>query len=239
MVSLGPAHAAERVVSLNLCTDQLLVLLAPEKVAGLSVLARDPALSFVAARAAGLPIVRTSAEAVLALHPTLVLGTRFGARNTLAMLERSGLRVERLDLPTDFPGIRAAIRTAAALLAVPERADPLIAAMNETLPASGPSVEALVWEPRGWTAGPGGLMDSVLRAAGLVNIGSGTRVGLETLLSRPPALLVLPDNGAGPSLATDLLRHPAIRDIPVRTVPTPLTICAGPFTAMAVARLVR
>ena len=44
------AAIPERVVSLNLCTDQMLVLLAPEKVLALSPLARDPALSFVAAR---------------------------------------------------------------------------------------------------------------------------------------------------------------------------------------------
>ena len=124
-------------VSLNLCTDQWLVLLAPEQVVGLSPLARDPALSFVAARAAYLPVVRASAEAVMALHPDLVLGARFGARTTLELLERAGYRVERLDLPDDFPGIRAAIRATAALLGVPDRAAPLIAAMDATLPPPG------------------------------------------------------------------------------------------------------
>ena len=49
------AEAVNRVVSLNLCTDQMLVLLAPEKIAALSPLARDPALSFVAPQAAHLP----------------------------------------------------------------------------------------------------------------------------------------------------------------------------------------
>jgi iron complex transport system substrate-binding protein len=40
----APAHAGQRVVSLNLCTDQMLVLLAPEQVVALSPLARDPTL---------------------------------------------------------------------------------------------------------------------------------------------------------------------------------------------------
>jgi iron complex transport system substrate-binding protein len=239
LAPLASANAVSRVVSLNLCTDQLLVLLAPEKVAALSPLARDPALSFVAARAADLPIVRASAEAVLALHPDLILGARFGARTTLALLERSGQRVERVDLPTDFSGIRATIRAVAALLEEPDRAEPLIADMDAVLPRPGRSREALVWEPRGWTAGPGGLMDAVLRAAGLVNLGSGTRIGLEALLRRTPGLLVLPENDSGPSLATEMLRHPAVRNIPVVTVPSRLTICAGPFTAEAVARLTR
>jgi len=233
------AQGVRHVVSLNLCTDQFLVLLAPEKIVGLSPLARDPALSFVATEAASLPSVRASAEAVMALHPDLVLGGRFGARTTLALLEQSGLRVERLDPPTDFPGIRVTIRATAALLGVPERAEPLIAAMDAVLPPPGRPIEALVWEPRGWTSGPGGLLDAVLRAAGMIDTGSGGRVGLEALSRHPPGLLVLSDNAAGPSLATEMLRHPAIRQIPVRTIPAPLTICPGPFSAEAVARLVR
>jgi iron complex transport system substrate-binding protein len=232
-----PSRAVQRVVSLNLCTDQFLALLAPEKIVGLSTLARDPALSYVAARAEMLPIVRASAEAVMALRPDLVLGARYGAGVTLALLERAGVRVARVDLPTDFPGIRAALRATATLLEIPDRAEPLIAAMDAALPPPGPHLRALVWEPRGWTAGPGGLWDAVLRAAGLTNAGAGTRVGLEALLRDPPAVLVLPEDAAGPSLATELLAHPAIRGIPVRTVPTSLTICPGPFAAGAVRRL--
>ena len=65
----------------------MLVLLAPEKIAALSPLARDPALSFVAPQAAHLPIVRASAEAVLRLHPDLVLAAPYGAQTTLALLQ--------------------------------------------------------------------------------------------------------------------------------------------------------
>lgn len=220
-------------VSLNLCTDQWLVLLAPEKIAALSLLSRDPSLSHVAALAAALPVTRTSAEAVMALRPDLVLGTRFAATATLAMLERHGIPVVRLDLPSDFPGIRAVMHQTAALLGVPERA----ATFDMPLPAPGPPTESLVWQPRGWTAGPGGMMDAVLRAAGLTNIGTGGRIGLEALLRHPPALLILGGDTAGASLATAMTHHPAVRGIPVRTVPVPLTICPGPFTVEAVARL--
>lgn len=242
---LLPLHsqAADRVVSLNLCTDQWLVLLAPEKVVALSPLARDPTLSFVARAATRLPAVRASAEAVLDLHPDLVLGARFGAQTTLGLLEQAGVRVEKLDMPNDFPGIKTALRATAALLGVPARAAGLIATMDAALPlprsAEGRPIRALVWEPRGWTSGPGGLMDAVVRAAGMVDAGSGGRVGLEALLRHPPDLLVLPEAAAGVSLATDMLQHPAVPGIPVRTLPTALTICPGPFTAEAVVRLER
>jgi iron complex transport system substrate-binding protein len=242
LLTLTLAHAAPRVVSLNLCSDQLLVLLAPEQVAALTPLARDPSLSFVAAQAARLPVVRPTAEAVLRLHPDLVLAGLYGAQTTAALLEQEGLPVLRLDMPQDFAGIRQQTIQLATRLGVPARGVALIAAMDATLrelrhPAH--PVTALAWEPRGYTAGPDTLMDTVLHAAGLVDIGTGRRVGLEALLRHPPDLLVVPQASADPSLATDLLNDPAVAAIPRRIVPAPLTICAGPFTAEAAALLAR
>ncbi len=138
---LVSARAAERVVSLNLCTDQMLVLLAPEKIAALSPLARDPALSFVAPQAAHLPIVRASAEAVLRLHPDLILAAPYGAQTTLALLQQERIPVLRIALPQDFAGIRQATRLLAATLGVPQRGEALLAAMDAglaALPPSGP-----------------------------------------------------------------------------------------------------
>jgi len=234
------ASAPERVVSLNLCTDQTLVLLAPDKVAALSPLARDPALSFVASEAERFPSVRPYAEPVLRLNPDLVLAGAFGAQAALAQLERHGIPVLRVGLPTDFEGVRAETRRLAKALGVPERGEALIADMDARLasiPRPSHSPRVLVWEPRGYTAGPGTLADAVLGAAGLRNASDGSRVGLETLVANPPDLLIVPSPSAFPSLATDLLRHPATAGIPRRELPPALTICAGPFTAKAAALL--
>ena len=239
-VSVVNARAAERVVSLNLCTDQMLVLLAPEKVAALSPLARDPELSYVAAEAARLPIVRASAEAVLRLHPDLILAAEYGAQTTLALLAQEHIPLLRITLPQDFAGISQMTRQLAATLGEPERGEALIDAMNAKLAAvKGPTriTRAIVWEPRGLTAGPGTLMDAVLRAAGLRNAANGTRVSLEALLQRPPDLLVVPTTAAFPSLATALLEHPALAAIPHSMIPPALTICAGPFSADAAVML--
>jgi hypothetical protein len=80
-------------------------------------------------------------------------------------------------------------------------------------------------------------MDAILRSAGLINASDGHRVDLEALLRHPPDLLVLPAAPEFPSLATDLMDHPALAGIHRRAVPSALTICAGPFTAEAVALL--
>jgi len=234
--------APQRVVSLNLCTDQMLVLLAPEKVVGLTQLVRDPALSFVARQAASLPVVRPSAEAVLRLHPDLVLAAPFGAQATVAVLAALGLNVLRVGLPSDFAGIRAETRRLAAALGVPRRGEALISAMDETLASLPPPLArrtAIAWETRGYTSGPGTLMDAVLRAAGLTNVGNGRPLGREALLRDPPDLLIVPDVPDFPSLATAIFDDPALARIRRRALPPALTLCAGPFTARAASILAR
>jgi iron complex transport system substrate-binding protein len=236
------ATGTDRVVSLNLCTDQMLVLLAPEKVLALSSLARDPALSFVAAEAATLPTVRASAEAVLRLRPDLILAGPYGAQATVALLQQEGIPLLRIGLVQDFAGIRQMTRSLAATLGVPERGEALLAAMDaslEALPHADRQMRAIVWQARGLTAGPGTLLDAVLRAAGLTNASDGRRIGLEGLLRHPPDLLVVATAPGYPSLASELLDHPALADLPRRAIPPALTICAGPFTARAAALLAR
>jgi iron complex transport system substrate-binding protein len=145
-------------------------------------------------------------------------------------------------LAQDFAGIRQMTRLLASALGVPQRGEALLVAMDatlEALPHPGHDVRALVWEPRGLTAGPGTLMDAVLHAAGMTNASDGSRVGLEALLRHPPDLLVASTAPAYPSLATTLLDHPALANLPRRAVPPALTICAGPFSAEAAAILVR
>jgi iron complex transport system substrate-binding protein len=224
------------VVSLNLCTDQLLVLLAPEQVAALEPLARDPALSFVAAQAASMPRVAADAEAVLRLHPDLVLAGDYGAQTTVAVLRRRGLRVVQLPEAEDFAAIEAQITEVANLLGVPARGAAMVADMRArlaALPRASSGLSALFWEARGYTAGPGSRGDAVLRAAGLRNEGTGGVVGMETLLTHPPDLLVTQTAPGFPSMATDLAEAPVLRRIRHLRVPPALLICGGPFTVSA------
>ena len=228
-----PAQA--RVVSLNLCTDQLVLLLAPQQIAALSTLSRDPALSFMAPEAVHYPVVRADAEAVLRLRPTLVLAGQYGAQATLSALERHGVPVLRVSLPNDFGAIRAQVTQIAAALGVPGRAPEVIETMDRWLQHPPvPPRTALVWGARGWTSGPGTLTNAVLTEAGLVNAAQGGQVGIEQLLAHPPQLLVTADAPATPSLATDLSQHPALAGLPRRTLPPSWLICGGPWTALAV-----
>ncbi len=230
--------SASRVVSLNLCTDQLLVLLAPEQITALEPLARDPALSFVADKAKRLPSVRADAEAVLRLHPDLVLAGHYGAQTTIALLKARGVRVVQVEEPADFAQIAALVTQLADVLSVPGRGTALNAGMWHKLAALHPRRgTAVLWQAGGWTAGPDTLGDAVLRAAGLTDAGTGGRIGLEMLLLHPPTLLVTETAPRFPSMSTNLARHPALAAIPRRNIPPNLLICGGPFTAGAAALL--
>jgi iron complex transport system substrate-binding protein len=227
--------AAQRVVSLNLCTDQYLLALAPGQAVAVTHLARDPTLSVMAEAAQGVPTVRADAEAVLGLRPDLVLAAPWGARVTLAALERRGVRVERIALPDSFDAIRATTRHLAGLLGVPERGEALLDGFD--LPPAVPRGRAIALEPRGLTATPGSLRDAVLRAAGYENASGGRAMGLEALARRPDVLLVVAPPPPTPSRATEFLAHPLLAAHPRREVPAALTICGGPWTARAVALL--
>lgn len=230
------AAAPRDVVSLDLCTDQLALLLAPERIAALSPLARDPALSTVSAQAARLPWVRPELEAVLARRPGLILAGEWGARLVVAGLAARGVTVVRVAEPASLGAVPAAVRQVASALGVPARGEALVAQFTAALPppraARGPAV---LWQAHGLAAG-GTLTASVLAAAGWRNAGQGRVMEVETLASRPPALLIT-ERAAAPSLATALLAHPALSAVRrVELDPAWLT-CAGPWSVAAVRAL--
>jgi iron complex transport system substrate-binding protein len=236
LLQANSAWAARDVVSLNLCTDEALLTLAPERAAAVSFLARDPSLSVVAAAAGRVPVVRADAEAVLALHPALVLAGRYGAQAVLAALRAAGLRVVVFDEPSDFSGVRAEWAAMAALLGVKARGEAAMAAMDAALGAvPGPRGTAVWLEPRLVAAGADTIEGAVLREAGYVPV---VRVGgLEALAAHPPGLLVVPGLPRFPSLADAVLAHPVLGGIARAVVPARLVVCAGPWSAEAVRML--
>ncbi|WP_026299455.1 ABC transporter substrate-binding protein [Elioraea tepidiphila] len=249
LLTVGQAAAKPaRVVSLNLCADQFVVALAErERIAALSPLAVDPALSAVAAEAAGIPRVRTVAEEVLPLNPDLAIVGPWGAARVAAMLEARGVAVLRLGLAEDFDAILRHLRSVAAALGETARGEALAASIARDLAAirrRADAPRALVWQARGFVPGRGTLPDAVLRAAGLGNAAPFAGYGfvsLERLLADPPDLLVTAPAAGPPSLSEALLEHPALARaaIPRARIDPAWLACGGPETVRAAAALAR
>ena len=254
-VEKGSTSAPQRIVSINLCTDQLVAELVPEdRIAALSRLAADPVLSAVAGRISGIRLVRGTAEEVLSLQPDLVLTTRYSTPEVVALLRRLGVRVVFIDMASDLDGIRKAIRKVAEVTGSQDKGESLIADFDRRIAAAAPRSPyrptALAYHINSLTSGPGGLMDAALIAAGFRNaaasrnLGPAGRLPLETFVAHPPDLVVLAhDPAAFRTVTADNLRHSAFRDLLNRRrhvhVPMPLWLCGTPELATAIEQLGR
>ncbi len=211
----------ERVVSLNLCTDELLLQLAdPSQIAALSWLARDPGLTWHAAEAARYPGVRGLAEEIIQLAPDLVLAGEFTTPTTLALLESRHVPIIRLPIAQSVADIRAQILEVAAHLGQTLRGRALVAELDDVLANMGGEAgddapRAALFQPNGQTAVAGSLLHDVMNHAGMRNLAANwpkfAPLPLERLLLENPDFLIVSTAGSAPSLATQLLDHPALR----------------------------
>ena len=254
-VGLGPARADEphRIVSINLCADELLLALAdPDQIAGLSVYATDPDLSFSADAAARFRHDAGPAETVIALNPDLVLAGRYTKLATRQMLVHLGYRVELLDAASSIASSEAIIRQVAALVGHPDRGEKLVADIEaakdraETAAAADAShPTAAVYQRRGYVTGGDTLTGELLTVVGFANDGGalagkyGGFVPLETLVASPPDYIVVSTaSGGAEDQGSALLQHPALQTLfpPQRRIPLPdkLTACGGPSLPTAI-----
>ncbi|WP_340149378.1 ABC transporter substrate-binding protein [uncultured Sneathiella sp.] len=247
---IGMAKPA-RIVSMNVCADQLLLLLADrEQIASLSFLATDISTSMMTEEAAGLPQNHGRSEEILPLEPDLILAGEYTARPTVHLLRKLGFEVIDLPVAHSLDDIRANIRTVAGAVGEPERGEAMIAAFNNKLPEPEESgyrpLAALYWA-NGFTSGVGTLASAVVEAAGFRNLGTeiGVRgigqVPLETLISARPDILIVNEPVEAPAMATQKFRHPALQtaflDQERLILPPNLWVCGTPDIADAVAAL--
>ncbi|MFG1226147.1 ABC transporter substrate-binding protein [Xanthobacter wiegelii] len=246
-----PPHARPRVVSLNLCTDELALRLAdPKQVLSVTHLARDPLSSNVADLARAVPVNRGLAEEVVPLKPDLVLAGAYTTRTATAMLRRLGFEVLELAEPQTLEEAYDQIRMVAERLGVPERGAAMVREMEAAFarlpPVAGERPTAVVLRPNGFTTGRGSLADELMAKAGLANLAARLptdkmgQLALEEIVRAVPDLVVVnSDEAAPPSLADALLHHPALAPFKDRTLALPLRLwtCAGPDLAEAAALL--
>ncbi len=237
-----------------MCADQYLMVLADRnQIAGLSDYARDPTLSFYAARAASYPVVKSTAEAIMPLQPDLILGSPSRRLQTRALLKRFGFRTVDVKSARNFDDIVAQTREIAAAVGYPARGEALIAEMRRRLAKiaplpKNPPMVAVHYQRQGYVTGTDTLMDEMMQRVGLQNLAGRlgdaqlAHVDLEAIVAaRPNYIIFTNDQSHIRDWGAMLLSNPALAAIqgkPRRLyIPDTLTVCGGPSYPAAVERL--
>jgi iron complex transport system substrate-binding protein len=245
----GGAWAADlsvphRIVSVNPCLDSILFHLADrDQITALSHFSRDTRKSSIAAQTIDIPITYETAEEIIALNPDLVLASRHTAAPTRLALERVGIHPELFGVPNTVKESLDQISRVAGLIGQSERGAQLVSDIEQALakaaPEDGPPIPVVLFQPNGFSAGKGTLIDQLFQRTGFDNVAAryGVKqwgnVSLERLITEPPKMVLSePVDERGGTWAEHLLGHPALTALAAKTqragFPERLLYCGGP-----------
>ncbi|MFH0301735.1 ABC transporter substrate-binding protein [Bradyrhizobium sp. 31Argb] len=244
------AASAPRIVSMNVCSDQLLLSLAdPQQILGLSRFSREAWQSFAADKARRFPILSGGAEDVLVLKPDIVVASLFDKRATRELLKANGLHLVEFSVPRTLDEVKDQIREMGEIVQHPDRAKVAIARLDAAIAqareaATGKHYRVLPLARRGWVSGSDSLVSSLLIEAGLLNpagdlgVAAGGYASLEAIVQlRPDFILVSEAGDRAEDNGRAFLLHPALEHFypPEKRIVLPerLTVCGGVMLADA------
>jgi iron complex transport system substrate-binding protein len=240
--------APQKIVSLNLCTDQLLMLLAdPNQIASLSKIVDDPNVSFLAKKAAEFRKNRGDAEEIFMNSPDLVVAGVYTEKATVQILQSLGVRVEIFPIEQNFDDIVENIRKMGLLVGHSDRAKRMINDFNIRLEELRSGIterpRAAIYSANGYTTGTDTMSGQILKTAGFQNITEevgmsfGGTLPLETLVMLQPDFVITGKAYPGHSRSEEILKHPALRPFKGISQTDAKWICGTPAVLDAVAEL--
>ena len=251
-VPLFATDKPQRIVSIGLCTDQLLLMLAErEQIASVSVWALDENMSYMIDAVGDLPLNNSSVEEIIKYQPDLVVASKYAAWDTVKFLRQLGYQVKQIPLARSINDIYSLLRQFGEWTGNQQRAESLIEQMQSELAeiqqryAGRPQKTVIVYSPNGFTIGANTLEDDLFTHAGYINLAAAMGIegfkpiSLETLIAADPDVLQIDRNLSRPdSLATAYVGHPALDKLiehrEYLDIPTRLRICAGPMITEAI-----
>jgi iron complex transport system substrate-binding protein len=213
----------QRILSMNLCADMLLLQMVPEaRIAAVTYLAHDGAEALFPGADAGVAINHGTAEDIINLKPDMILAGAFSTPLTRRLAKAIGAPIVEVQDATSFEDIRRNLRQVGAAVGEPARAQMLIGRMDAdlaalaALPARAP-VRVIAWSGGDSVPGRETLSGRIIQAAGAVNIAarSGQTYGTidveDLLAARPEALLYGGGGPLKPSLRREEGQHRVVR----------------------------
>ncbi len=255
-LGIGPVFAGtdqpQRVVSINLCTDQLAMMLsAPGQLISVSDLALDARVSALSDQASEYAINYGRAEEIYLMNPDLVLAGRFSPPATIEMLRRLGIKVVLFDPAYSIEDTRKHIGQMGQSLGRPHEAAEMLAQFDQRLAKLSETIQqrpaAALYFANGYTSGDKTLAGQILFAAGYENVAAragfpdGGNMPMELLVMQNPDLLVSGVPYPGASRSEAILEHPALEIIRQTKQAAQVRdrdwLCGTPFILNAVAEL--
>ena len=205
--------SAKRIVSLAPSNTEILYAIG----AGAQLVGRDETSDYPI-QAASLPTVGGysgfNTEAIVALHPDLVLAAGINTPELVATLEKLGLTVFYLSNPTTLEEMYTNLETVAKLTGHATEAAALVDSLKKRVAAVDARILPLNSRPmvyyeidatdptKPYTYGPGSFGDLLLQRAGGANVGSSlsgqfAQMSLEQLVVANPAIIILGDSNYG------------------------------------------
>lgn len=237
---------------MNLCTDQLAMMLAaPGQLISVSNLSRDPISSAMVDEAQAYPVNHGAAEEIFLLKPDLVLAGSYTNRATTDLLRRLGVPVAVFDPANGMDDVRESILAVGQAMGRKEAADTLAARFDADLAAlradRPTGLRAALYYANGYSLGDQTLAGQILATAGFSNVtaeaglSSGGFLPLEVLIVENPDLIIQGDRYPGASRSEELLDHPALTalgaGLPREMLADRDWICGTPKVLKAVADL--
>ena len=243
----------QRIVSIGLCTDQLLLMLAlRSQIASLTVSATDQQMSYMADSVGDIPLNNTSVEEIVPYQPDLIVGSQFAARDTTRFLRQLGYDVKLVNLPKTIEEIYTLLESFGEWTGNAARAAAIIADMEQKIVdiqaryAHRPEKTMIIYSPNGYTIGADTLENDVLKHAGFRNLSAEMgivgfkKISLEKVIEARPDFLQLDNHVYNRnSLASSYLGHPVLNKVVNNKehlfIPSRIRACAGPMVTEAIA----
>lgn len=247
--------APARIVSINLCSDQMLLAIAkPEQIAGLGKLAKIPAQSYLAKLAAPYPAVGGNVEELLGLRVRHVMTGSYDRPRTRAFLKARGFRFFVVEPWSSLAAGRAQISKVAAWIGNPDRGQQMIedidaavsdlaglARLVKQAETNRAKTDFLILQRRGYVEQTG-LLAELAKLAGLIDasprlhLPNSQIVRLEQIVRHQPKVLIVASLYANPEdQGQAKLIHPVLQKLYPASkrlvVPDRFTVCPGPATA--------
>ncbi len=262
---LQAATPPQRIVSMNLCADEMLLRVArPEQILAVTEFSKTQESERALASHPAILKIHGTAEEVVGLQSDLIFVGPFANPETVVMMRKLKLSFQEMRIPKNFTEIREDLLLMGRLTGETERASLLARQLDASVELlkreelrvrsgkqdSHAKWKAIFYQRGGHVPGQGTFEDSILALAGVYNIAGdlGIRdfgtLSLEDLIVSHPDLILFPsDQKNSASVEQSVVSHPAIRkalpQVQVLQIPSALINCGSPASVDAVKMIQR